>query len=113
MTARLIGIPKLLTFRSEQLRRAVTTLPCMHCGVEGYTQAAHANYGKGGAQKASDAAIAALCCDRPGVRGCHSMLDSGGVLPKTERRAFEMEMVAKTYIALVERGLLRVEKCRS
>lgn len=110
MTARLIGIPKLLTFRSERLRRAVTTLPCMQCGVEGYTQAAHANYGKGGAQKASDAAIAALCADRPGVRGCHALLDQGGVLKKDERRAFEMEMVAKTYIALMERGLLEIAK---
>ncbi|KVV12394.1 hypothetical protein [Burkholderia ubonensis] len=110
MTARLIGIPKLLTFRSERLRRAITTLPCMQCGVEGYTQAAHANYGKGGAQKASDAAIAALCADRPGVRGCHALLDQGGVLPKAERRAFEMEMVAKTYIALMERGLLEIAK---
>ncbi|MDN7456575.1 hypothetical protein [Burkholderia cenocepacia] len=113
MTARLIGIPKLLTFRSEDLRRAVVQLPCMNCGVERYTQAAHANYGKAGALKASDAAIAALCADRPGVRGCHSLLDQGGVLEKDERRAFEMEMVAKTYIALMERGLLRVEKCRS
>ncbi|KVG33851.1 hypothetical protein [Burkholderia diffusa] len=110
MTARLVGIPKLLTFRSERLRRAVTTLPCMQCGIEGHTQAAHANYGKGGAQKVSDAAIAALCADRPGVRGCHALLDQGGVLTKDERRAFEMEMVAKTYIALMERGLLEIAK---
>lgn len=115
MTARLVGLsfPKQQTFRSERLRRAVTMLPCMNCGVERYTQAAHANYGMAGALKASDAALAALCCDRPGVRGCHAMLDQGGVLTKAERRAFEMEMVAKTYIALLERGLLRVEKCRS
>ncbi|RQZ08919.1 hypothetical protein DF105_01045 [Burkholderia stagnalis] len=113
MTARLVGIPKPLTFRDEDLRRAVAQLECMNCGVWHWTQAAHANYGKGGAQKASDAAIAALCSDRPGVRGCHALLDQGGVLPKAERRVFEMEMVAKTYIALMERGLLRVEKCRS
>ncbi|MGB8422206.1 hypothetical protein [Paraburkholderia sp.] len=113
MTARLIGIPKLLTFRYEDLRRAVTTLPCMNCGIERYTQAAHGNKDKGSGLKASDAAIAALCCDRPGIRGCHSMLDQGGAMLKEERRAFEMEMIAKTYIALIERGLLRVEKCRS
>jgi hypothetical protein len=110
MTARLIGVPKLLTFRSEDLRRAVTTLPCMHCGIEHHTQAAHGNKDKGGQLKASDAAIAALCADRPGIRGCHAMLDQSGTLTKAERREFEMEMIAKTYIALIERGLLRVVK---
>jgi hypothetical protein len=109
MTARLI-FPKALTYRSEALRRAVTSLPCMKCGIEGYTQAAHMNFGKGGAIKASDAALAALCADRPGARGCHAMLDQGGDLPKTERRAFEFEMVAKTYIALAERGMLEVRR---
>lgn len=110
MTARLIGIPKLLTFRSEDLRRAVASLPCMRCGVWGHTQAAHMNLGKGGGIKASDAALAALCCDRPGTRGCHAMLDQGGKMEKLERRAFEIEMVALTYIALAERGLLKVVK---
>jgi len=111
VTARLVGFPKKLTYRDEALRRAVVQLPCMKCGVCGYTQAAHMNLGKGGAIKASDAAIAALCCDRPGVRGCHALLDQGGELPKLERRAFEFEMVALTYIALAERGLLEVSKC--
>lgn len=107
MTARVI-FPKTLTFRSEQLRRVVVQLPCMCCGIFGYTQAAHMNLGKGGQIKASDAAIAALCADRPGVRGCHARLDQGGVMDKFERRIFEAEMVVKTYIALVERGLLTV-----
>lgn len=107
MTARLV-FPKNLTFRSEKLRRAVASLPCMHCGVQGWTQAAHMNQGKGGALKASDAAVAALCCTRPGIRGCHEMLDQGGVMTKAERRVFELEMVALTYIALMERGLVAV-----
>lgn len=110
MTARLIGLPKKLTFRSDALRGLVVKLPCMKCGIEGYTQAAHMNLGKGGGIKASDAALAALCGDRPGMRGCHALLDQGGKLPKAERRAFEFEMVAKTYIALAERGMLEVAK---
>jgi hypothetical protein len=112
MTARLVGVgfPKQLTFRSESLRRAVAKLPCMKCGVWGYTQAAHMNLGKGGGIKATDAALAALCCDRLGVRGCHSLLDQGGKLPKLERRQFEIEMVVLTYVALIERGLLVVAK---
>lgn len=112
MTARLvgmgIGIPKTLTFRSEKLRRAVTELPCVCCGIEGRTQAAHTNYGKGGAIKASDARIMALCADSPGYLGCHSKVDARSTMTKAERRAFEDEMVALTYIALMERGLLEV-----
>ncbi|HEM7842592.1 DUF968 domain-containing protein [Burkholderia multivorans] len=101
MSARLIGaFPKALTYRSEKLRRAVASLPCVCCGREGMTQAAHANQGKGMGIKASDARIAALCVD------CHSRLDQGGKMTKAERRAFEDQMVARTYVELVERGLL-------
>nr|WKF58807.1 hypothetical protein HUO10_003308 [Paraburkholderia busanensis] len=107
MTARVI-FPKTLTYRSEEIRRVVAQLPCMCCGIWGHTQAAHMNLGKGAGIKVSDAALAALCADRPGTRGCHAMLDQGGVMEKHERRFFEAEMVAKTYIALVERGLLTV-----
>ena len=107
MTARVV-FPKTLTFRSEELRRIVAQLPCVCCGIAGYTQAAHMNLGKGQGIKASDAALAALCADRLGTRGCHAMLDQSGVMDKLERRVFEAEMVVKTYIALVERGLLTV-----
>lgn len=102
MTARLIGIPKPHTFRSEKLRRAIATLPCQACGREGMTQAAHANQGKGGAIKASDARVAALCVT------CHTELDQGGTMTKVDRRAYEDEMVLKTYIALMENGKLEV-----
>jgi hypothetical protein len=104
MTARLIGIPKPQTFRSEKLRRAVATLPCQACGLEGSTQAAHSNQGKGGAIKASDARIAALC-----VR-CHTELDQGKTMCKADRRAFEDEMILRTYVALMEAGLIGVIK---
>ena len=40
-------IPKAAPVRSEPYRRAVATLPCAICGVHGYSQAAHANQGKG------------------------------------------------------------------
>ena len=43
--------------RSEYYRRYVAALPCIHCGLEGYSQAAHANnsiFGKGMGQKAHD-----------------------------------------------------------
>jgi hypothetical protein len=109
MTARVI-FPKTLTFRSEDLRRAVASLPCMCCGRFGCTQAAHTNAGKGGQIKASDAAIMALCANGPGRVGCHARVDADSDMSKAERRAFELEMVALTYIALVERGILVVSE---
>jgi hypothetical protein len=104
VTARLIGIPKPLTFRSEKLRRAVAELPCVCCGRVGSTQAAHGNEGKGMGMKVSDAMLAALCTF------CHTELDQGRVMSKAERRAFALEMVAKTYVALMEGGKLEVVK---
>lgn len=103
MTAH-VSFPKPTTFRSERLRRAIATLPCMDCGRSGATQAAHANQFKGMAIKASDARVAALCVS------CHARLDTGGDMTKTERRAYETEMVLKTYICLMESGLLEVAK---
>jgi hypothetical protein len=102
MTARLIGIPKPHTFRSAKLREVVAGLPCVCCGRVGNTQAAHGNQGKGMALKVSDAMIAALCIP------CHTELDQGKTMDKAERRAFVLEMVAKTYVALMEKGALEV-----
>lgn len=104
MTARLIGLPKVATFRSERLRRAVASLPCMACGIVGMSQAAHSNQSKGMGIKASDAKIMALCIT------CHGELDRGGTMSKLDRRAYEDEMCLKTYIALMESGLLEVAK---
>lgn len=91
-------------FRSEALRRAVADLPCARCGIEGYTQSAHVGGvadGKGMGIKVSDARIAALCADRPGVRGCHSIVGDG------HNDANAIAYVAKTLIQLIESGALR------
>ena len=94
-----------MTFRSEKLRRAVAEQPCMNCGREGQTQAAHANlseYGKGMSHKASDAAVMALCID------CHRELDQGKTMDKAERRDFQQTMIARTLTRLIEQGRLVV-----
>ncbi|WP_454751662.1 DUF968 domain-containing protein [Cupriavidus necator] len=94
-----------MTYRSEKLRRAVASLPCVCCGRQGATQAAHANlacFGKGMGHKASDAAIMALCI------ACHVMLDQGKDMTKAERWDKQMEWIAKTSVALIEAGLLEV-----
>lgn len=96
---------------SEALRRAVSSLPCAHCGVQGFSQAAHANgytWGKGRGMKSTDAAIFPLCCTRPDVVGCHEKHDQFIDVTKQTRDEVEALYIAKTLVALLEIGLLRV-----
>lgn len=67
--------------RSEAYRRAVASLLCIHCGIEGYSQHAHENAGKGKGMKADDRCAMPLCCTRPGIEGCHAAFDSYRLLP--------------------------------
>jgi len=53
----------------------VSCLPCIYCGVIGYSQHAHANEGKGMGLKVDDRRGFPLCCSRPGVEGCHAAFD--------------------------------------
>lgn len=67
-------IPKDAPTRDEAYRRLVAALPCSHCGIQGYSQAAHGPT-LGGAIKSNDTECFPLCCDRPGVKGCHPRFD--------------------------------------
>ena len=92
--------PKTEYVRDESRRRAVAALPCMHCGIEGSTQAAHSNkatHGKGRGIKASDQYLAALC-----VR-CHQLVDSSYRLTRAERDAIWEAAHRKTNEALGEK----------
>ena len=91
--------------RSESYRRAVASLPCIHCGIEGYSQCAHANTGKGTGTKSSDTESFPLCACQPGRRGCHSLFDQGALFSKEARRAKEAEWVAKTRLQILSSGL--------
>src|SRR5258706_2799319 len=71
--------------RSESYRRWVASLPCISCGIEGYSQCAHAN-GGGMGTKASDLDTFPLCCARPGHAGCHIMFDACVGMTKAQRR---------------------------
>ena len=64
--------------RSEAYRRAVASLPCIHCGIEGYSQCAHANTGKGTGTKSSDTESFPLCACQPGRRGKLKQHQEGG-----------------------------------
>ena len=98
-------IPKAAPVRSEALRRAVASLPCVICGMPGYSQAAHGSEGKGMGIKACDLTLFPACCDRPGVRGCHSQLDQGALFTKAVRREREPVWAADTRRKLLALGL--------
>jgi hypothetical protein len=95
--------PKPATYRDPRLRELVAKLDCVECGRAG-VQAAHLNIGKGMGLKSSDAGMAAVC------PACHAEYDQGKSMSRDERRAFGYRAVALTYIALVERGWLTIDK---
>lgn len=91
-----VSAPKEAPIRSKAYLRLVAQLPCKHCGIWGFSQAAHANSGKGMAMKACDLQTFPLCADRPGQRGCHSQFDQGALFGKEARRLIEQAWVADT-----------------
>lgn len=98
-------IPKAAPVRSEAYRRAVATLPCAICGVYGYSQAAHANQGKGMGMKACDLTCFPACGPRPGIQGCHAALDQGALFTKAVRRELEPVWAADTQRRIKAMGL--------
>ena len=98
-----------IVFRSEQLRRAVASLECMHCGLEGSTQASHSNQsrdGRGIGHKTSDAFLAALCFK------CHHEVDYSHTLNREEKLDVWENAYRRTIRALLERGLLIVDRSK-
>ena len=94
-------IAKSAPVRSEALRRAVASLPCINCGVPGHSQCAHSNSGKGAGIKASDLDSFPLCTVHPGadgrlVQGCHERFDQGALFSKLVRRELEPVWAADT-----------------
>ncbi|MDE1907197.1 MAG: DUF968 domain-containing protein [Rhodospirillales bacterium] len=93
-------ILKQSTFRSEKWLRAVAALPCVICGREGMTQAAHRNVGKGMGMKVDDCAAAALC------QPCHYEIDAGSNMLRDERRATMDRAIVDTLIQLARSGVV-------
>ena len=98
-------VEKSAPVRSEAYRRLVAAMPCVICGMVGYGQAAHGSAGKSMGIKASDLELFCLCADRPGVRGCHSLLDQGALFTKAVRREREPVWAADTRRKLLALGL--------
>lgn len=98
-------IAKMDVCRHEGYRRLVALLPCKLCGVDAYSQAAHPNTDKGTGIKTDDRMCFPLCCDRPGVRGCHPQFDQHALMTKAARRAIEPAWAADTRRQIIAMGL--------
>lgn len=94
-------VPKDEPLRDEAYRRLVAALPCAHCGIVGYSQAAHADAGKGMGIKACDSTCYPACGPHPGPDGgidpgCHWLIGTSGRIPREERRELELRYGAET-----------------
>lgn len=87
--------PKVPVWRSEPYRRYVAAQECFACGIEGFSQHAHENTGKGMGMKVGDDRGFPLCCARPGMMGCHMQHDLCIDMTRDQRRELEQKYVAK------------------
>jgi len=105
--AELVTVAKEDIQTSEAYRRAVASLRCVWCGIEGYSQHAHLNLGKGFGLKTDDRTGFPLCCTRPGVEGCHVAYDQYRMVPggRDAHRAYGLEWGRITRAEIQSRGL--------
>jgi hypothetical protein len=93
-----------MTYRNKKLLEYARRLPCQHCGADdGTVVAAHSNQlrdGKGRGLKASDYRIASLCYT------CHSEIDQGKKLDKSERVQMFEDAHRSTIGEFFERGYI-------
>lgn len=99
-------VPKAELLESEPYRRAVAALRCMWCGIEGFSQHAHLNLGKGLSLKTDDRTGFPLCSTRPGVEGCHTAYDQYRLVPggREGHRAYGLEWGGITRATILDSG---------
>ena len=97
-------IPKAAPVRSEAYRRAVASLPCIACGIQGYSQAAHLPPEAKG-MKQSDLLTFPLCCTRVGIAGCHQDYDQYRLFPRAAAMAVGRAWAADTQRRILAMGL--------
>jgi len=105
-----VAVEKEHTIQCEAYRKLVAALPCIHCGIHGYSQAAHPNTDKAGGKKLIDDRLCfPLCTVHPVgadfVRGCHERFDQGALFTKEARRELEPAWGAQTRAVIVAAGL--------
>ncbi len=101
--------PKDKPIRSPKYLREVATLPCANCGRVGFTQAAHANQGKGMGLKTSDNTAVPLCTVGPNSKGrhekgCHEKFDQYELGNKHESAEMAKTWATDTYWNLKRAG---------
>lgn len=103
-----VTVPKAQPLRDESYRRWVASLPCAHCGIEGYSQAAHGDAGKGMGIKSSDDTCYPACGPRPSLfgidPGCHWLIGTSGNIKREDRRMLEQQYAEETRARWAQRG---------
>lgn len=102
--------PKARIVRSESYRRWVASLPCIACGIEGFSQAAHANHGKGLGMKTCDLMTFPLCAPHGFHMGCHAMHDQCLDMTRDERRELEARYVSRVQEMARQAGRKELEQ---
>lgn len=99
--------PKAEILTCEAYRRAVAALPCMWCGICGFSQHAHLNLGKGMGLKTDDRTGFPLCCTRPDIEGCHVAYDQYRLVDggREAHRDYGLEWGRITRHTIQQRGL--------
>ena len=100
-----LKFPKTKIVRNKNYLRAVASLPCWICGIEGYSQACHGDEGKGMSLKSSDLTAWPGCAPHDGLPGCHYMVGSTGTYTRDERRTMEKQAAQETQMALLEKSV--------
>lgn len=107
--AKPLAVAKADLVRSEPYRRLVAAGACEHCGISGYSQAAHLPP-EGKAIKVTDLDTFALCTVHPGpggdvIEGCHKRFDNYELFPREAIGA-----VARKWIKNTQRRVLATGK---
>jgi hypothetical protein len=89
--------------RSKAYLRLVAAFPCKHCGVHGYSQAAHPPPTAKG-KKECDLQTFPLCCTRPGISGCHVEFDQYRLIPVDQMDATAARWAAETRAEILATG---------
>ena len=100
-----VDVPKTRPIQHAGYMAAVRKLPCVRCGVTGFTQFCHADEGKGMGLKTDCRLGWPGCGPHGGAPGCHWYVGTSGDMPREERREFERAAGNLTREAVRHQGL--------
>jgi hypothetical protein len=89
----------------EAYRKVVRSLPCIRCGILGFTQFCHSDEGKGMGLKTDDRRAWPGCGPHGDTMGCHHYVGTSGSMPRAEKRVFEETSSSITRATVLLLGL--------